>query len=864
MQNIPLQFGSRASLKQRRQGSVRCSAGQKIVFALASLLLILDTNACLAGKSLRVGIYDLPPVSEIRRAGVNAAGGTHEVSGFFPALLDAIAEKAEWNLIYLSCSRKECLESLSERRLDLLVAAPYEKDLAHTFHFTSETLIPTWAQVYAHAELAIQSWFDLNGREVGIVKDDPYNVEGRAIIERFGIKCKFIEFKGYQDVLIALEKGWVDVGIVDRFCALSLHMGENVVLTPIVFAPIELRFAVLRGQNEELIATLDYYLHTMKRDSRSVYYVLLNQFFGQSQQSRLPVWVLWGLSLGGGFVLLLIGMNLLLQQQVSLKTAELSQSNEELKHELLLRRAAENRMLESNRKFQILFEFSPDAILLLTGEGYIFDCNLAAESLTEYAKNELMQMSIQGLIWEKAGKASHQLLFKLFSADVYSIEVVFQRKHGGIFPAEVRTKSLELNGSRVLLFVIRDLTQQKKIEEEILRVRKLESINLLAGGIAHDFNNMLTAVLGNVSLARMYAKPGDRIAARLEAIEKAVMRARDLTFQLLTFAKGGLPVKETTSLISVIRDSCDFALRGSNVLCNMSIAEDLWPVDADVGQISQVLNNMMINAKEAMPDGGIIELVAENKLLDRSDDIPLRPGRYVLISIKDHGSGIPQEHLSRIFDPYFTTKTAGHGLGLATSHSIIRKHDGHIIVKSHPGAGAIFDIYLPASERELSKAADVKLIPTSGRGKILIMDDDEMIRNMASEMLSHLNYKVHKAKDGFEAIEAIRQATQTGKPFDAVIMDLTIPGGYGGKEVIKEVRKIDPQIKAIVSSGYSNDPIMADFAKYGFDGVVTKPYGIEKLSEVIHRVISFKAYASDDRSELRSGSARPASPNPQF
>ena len=837
-----MRFGRGNPLRKRSQHTGRFLATLEIVFVLMTLPLLLDAAVCLAGKQVRVGIYDLPPVSEMIHAGLNDAGRTQEASGLFPALLQAIAEKAEWDLTYVPCSRRECIESLDAGSLDLLVAAPYAKDLTRTYTYTRETVIPTWAQVYAHGELSIQSWFDLNGRAVGVVKDDLYNAEVRAVIERFGIACKFVEFKGYQEIFSALQNSWIDVGVVDRFYTMSLDIGENVVRTPIIFSPVELRFSVARGRNEELIATLDYHLHALKREPTSVYYALLNQLFGQPQEFRLPPWVLWGLSLGGGFLLLLLGVNLLLRQRVSVKIAELAQSNEELKNELILRRAAESALLESKRRFQALFEFSPDAILLQTVEGRILDCNIAGETLTEYGKDELLQMSILDLIVEEAGKTSLQLLCELLSPNVCSCDVFLQRKQGESFPAEVRSKSLELDGARATLCVIKDMTQQKKMEEEILRVRKLESINLLAGGIAHDFNNILSAILGNVSLAKMYTEPGDRISARLETAEKAVMRARDLTCQLLTFAKGGLPVKETTSLVSVTRDSCDFALRGSNVICSLSLAEDLWPVEVDVGQISQVLNNMMINAKEAMADGGIVELVAENKLLDSADNIPLRSGGYVLITIRDRGAGIPEEHLNKIFDPYFTTKTTGNGLGLATSHSIIRKHGGHIMVESQPDAGTIFRIYLPASKRELPKVVDADPVAIAGRGKILIMDDEEMIRDMAGDMLRHLHYEVHLAKDGLEAIAAISQATQAGEPFDAVIMDLTIPGGCGGKEVIKEVRKIDPQVKAIVSSGYSNDPIMADFTKHGFDGVVTKPYGIEELSEVIHKVISNRVH----------------------
>ncbi len=836
-------FGRGKPALQRRQSHARCMATVELGLILV-VLLLLDASVCLGGKQVRVGVYDLPPVSEIIRSGPDASGSGQEASGLFPALLQAIAAEAKWDLSYAACSRRECLEGLISGNLDLLVAVPYAKDPAPYLTYTRETVIATWAQVYAHSEVTIQSWFDFNSRALGVVRDDPYNEEVRAVIERFGIACKFVEFKDYQDIFKALQNGWIDVGVVDRLHAMSLEAGEKVFRTPIIFAPIELRFAVAKDRKEELVATLDYHLHALKREPHSVYHTLLNQLFGQSQEFRLPLWVLWGLSFGGGFLVLLVGANLLLRQRVSAKTAELAQSNEELKKELLLRRAAETAMLESNRKFQVLFEFLPDAVLLLSVEGHILDCNLAAENLMQYSRDEMSQMSIMDLLISEAETDPSLPPADLFSAEVTSRQMFVKREAGGVFPAQLGLKYVEFDGIRALLCVIKDLTQQKRMEEEILRVRKLEAINLLAGGIAHDFNNILSAILGNVSLAKMNTKPGDRISVWLETTEKAVMRARDLTSQLLTFSKGGLPVKETTSLVSVIRDSCDFALRGSNVLCNLSVAEDLWPVEADVGQISQVLNNMMINAKEAMTDGGIVELVAENKLLDSADSIPLRSGRYVLIAIRDRGTGIPQEHLSKIFDPYFTTKTTGNGLGLATSHSIIRKHGGHIMAESHPDAGAIFKIYLPASKRELPKATEARPVPVAGRGKILIMDDEEMIRDMAGDMLRHLQYEVHLAKDGPEAIAAIKQASLSGKPFAAVIMDLTIPGGNGGKEVIKEVRKIDPKVKAIVSSGYSNDPIMADFAQHGFDGVVIKPYGIEKLSEVIHKVISSQAHGS--------------------
>jgi PAS domain S-box-containing protein len=385
--------------------------------------------------------------------------------------------------------------------------------------------------------------------------------------------------------------------------------------------------------------------------------------------------------------------------------------------------------------------------------------------------------------------------------------------------------------------IARDITERKRIEEELLKTQKLESLGVLAGGIAHDFNNILTAILGNVSLARMYVKQEDKMIERLAESEKASLRAKDLTQQLLTFARGGAPIKETASIVELIKDSVSFVLSGSNVKCEFSIPNDLWMVEIDEGQMSQVINNLIINAQQAMPEGGIIDVSAENMTVGSEHGLPLKGGRYVKIAIKDHGIGIPKEHLQKIFDPYFTTKQKGSGLGLATSYSIVRKHDGHITVDSELGAGTTFTIYLPASEKEIPTSKDKEEESLLGKGRILVMDDEEVVRGVACEMLRRIGYEVEFARDGTEAIELYKRARESGQPFDAVILDLTVPGGIGGKEAIKRLLEIDPRVKAIVSSGYSNDPVMAKFREYGFRGVIAKPYKIEELSGVLRRII---------------------------
>ena len=383
-----------------------------------------------------------------------------------------------------------------------------------------------------------------------------------------------------------------------------------------------------------------------------------------------------------------------------------------------------------------------------------------------------------------------------------------------------------------------DITERRKLEEERLKVEKLESLGILAGGIAHDFNNILMAVMGNLSYAKMGMDRDSETYEVLQEAETASFRARNLTQQLLTFAKGGSPVKETASLSEVIRESGSFVLKGSNVRCDFTIPEDIWPTEIDVGQISQVTQNLIINADQAMPDGGVIKIKMENRLIEVKDALPLPDGKYIQVTIRDQGVGIPEKHLSKIFDPYFSTKDKGSGLGLATALSIIRKHGGHITANSKMGTGTVFYIYLAASEREMGEANAQEREFIKGHGRVLVMDDEEQLRNMAYLVLGRIGYSVALAKDGEEATEKYATAMKEGEPFDVVILDLTIPGGMGGRETIRKLKEIDPQVKALVVSGYSDDPVLANFRDYGFIGVVTKPFNLNKLSWVLHDVLT--------------------------
>ncbi len=388
-----------------------------------------------------------------------------------------------------------------------------------------------------------------------------------------------------------------------------------------------------------------------------------------------------------------------------------------------------------------------------------------------------------------------------------------------------------------VVLVFRDETAHRRLEEQTLRNQKLEALGVLAGGIAHDFNNILTGVMGNVSLALLQLSDATPARTRLEEAERALQRAQGLTQQLLTFARGGTPVLQPVSVGVLVREAVSFALAGSNVGSQLVVPDDLWPVEVDEAQIGRVLHNLVLNAEEAMPDGGTVLVRVSNRPMGPGNDHQLREGRYVRISVRDHGQGIDPQVLPRIFEPYFTTKTHGSGLGLSVCYSIVNSHQGALVVEAEPGKGSCFFVYLPAGDLFVEEVPTALPTLVGGTGRVLVVDDEEMVLSVAAAMLEHLGYEPVTVSDGVAAIERYGRDADAGKPFDAVIMDLTIPGGIGGQEAVQWLLSIDPDLRCIVSSGYSDDPIMADFRRWGFRGVMRKPYRMEELARALEAVL---------------------------
>ncbi|AOS43740.1 Blue-light-activated protein [Lacunisphaera limnophila] len=508
--------------------------------------------------------------------------------------------------------------------------------------------------------------------------------------------------------------------------------------------------------------------------------------------------------------------------------------------------AAERALRESETRYRELFEQAVGGIYRSTPEGQFLTVNPALARMFGFVRAEEMiawaeQHAAQSLYVKPGRRDEFRTAFgPAGQLNDFESEVLV-RDGRTIWISEDAREVRDASG-RLLYYegFVADITARLQLEAEMGRASKLEAVGILAGGIAHDFNNILTVVLGNVTLAEADTEADSAISARLADARRATLRARDLTLQLLTFAKGGEPLKAAVELPELLRESAAFALHGAKARADFKIAPGLWPVNADKGQLGQVVQNLVINAVQAMPGGGLVVLTADNAEVGGDDAgvLPLAPGRYVRLSVADNGVGIAREHLAKIFDPYFTTKTQGSGLGLATVYSIIRKHGGYIHAESEPGQGTVFRCWLPAGGTPAAGAGPAEPEPPAPRrARVLFMDDEEPIRSMATIFMDRLGFECETAADGAEALRKYREAREAGRAYDAVVMDLTVPGGMGGREAMEHLRRLDPEVRVIVSSGYSRDPVMANHRAHGFKAVLPKPYGLAELGKSMNEVL---------------------------
>ncbi|MCH7574486.1 MAG: PAS domain S-box protein [Candidatus Marinimicrobia bacterium] len=503
---------------------------------------------------------------------------------------------------------------------------------------------------------------------------------------------------------------------------------------------------------------------------------------------------------------------------------------------LIMRARAEAALSEQAQILQQVHE----AVIVSDLNKMITFWNKGAQELFGYDSNDALNLQINFLIVDDEKEVGMDgARQEALQQGQATIEWRMRKNSGETFVARITLTPYKSQGGKTLGIIrtITDITQQRKLEEEQLRSQKLESLGILAGGLAHDFNNLLTGITLNVGTARV-ASQDPEVVERLRQVDVSIGQARGITQQLLTFSRGGSPILQPGDIRPVIREGIAFALHGTKALAKLDIEKDLDWVVMDENQINQVINNLTINAAQSMPSGGRVTVRVRNIRVRKNDDRPLSPGRYVQVSIGDEGTGIVPEVMDFIFDPYFTTKNIGNGLGLTSCHSIIEKHGGWISAESEVGRGSTFTFYLPASVSRERRAAESPKAVGNSHGHILVMDDDDMVRRGFQAILELLGNTVVTTGDGDGAVTAYQEALEAGTPFHAVILDLTIPGGVGGEGVLKRLQELDSEVRAIVCSGYATDPVMANFREHGFRAVLVKPFKEQQLHEVLDEVLA--------------------------
>ncbi len=1056
-------------------------------FLSVFILLILNVNAHADERKVRVGVYANKPLV------YQDENGEHK--GLSIDVLRFAALKENWKLEFVPCSWSECLQMLKkgENDIQVIIAKTPERD--KIYDFTSQSLYSLWAQIFIRPQADIESWTDLEGKNVAVHKDDLFSETFKKLIKEFGVECNLLEVGDYQSMLKLIKEHKADAGVFIQTFAEPYAIRGIVRRTPIMFNPVPIYYAFPKGKVPKLVTAIDRHLIMLKEDKDSIYYHSLEKIFGIEEGWAIPDWLKWALIVATSLMLLFLIVSMILKRQVKERTAELLLKTTGLEEEISARKITEEKLRESEEKYHQLFENESDAVMIFDAETIQFeDANKATLDLFGYSKEEFLALKVPDISAEKertirsvggitenlpgslhlperqlikkngtiflgeisAGhftskgrkkivgairdiserkKAEEEMLlhseimnrmtegtylvrmdgiivytnpkfeqmfgynpgemigrhasivnyptekkpeerareildvldkegewhgeiqnirkdgtpfwcyasvvafdhskhgkvlvavhnditerkkaeekieqinesydrltdnaneaifmvkvegeggrvvylnpaaeriFGYTQADwdsdpAFGFKVIhpdYAEKHGQILKDLTASKKTIKNailgwiakdGRKVILeytiipiidekgeiiyfeSIGRDITEYKKAEEELQKMHKLESTGILAGGIAHDFNNLLAAIRNNVYLSKTLVDRESSVYESMESTEKIIQRATNLTQQLLTFARGGAPVKKTAAIVELINESAEFVLKGSNVNCEYKGENDLCSVEIDEGQINQVIHNLILNACQSMPKGGTIRISTENSNLSSDAGLPLQEGKYVKIVIQDEGAGIAEEQLKNVFDPYFSTKEMGRGLGLSIVYSIIKNHNGHILVESEPGVGTTFTMYIPASDKKIEEKETVEDTFIAGEGKILLMDDEEIIRETAEQLLTHKGYTVECAKNGDEAIELYNKALETSQPFDAVILDLTVRGGMGGKEAIRKLLEIDPDVKAIVASGYSNDPVLANYKDYGFVGVFAKHDKTEELGKTLHKVIN--------------------------
>jgi two-component system sensor histidine kinase EvgS len=760
-----------------------------------------------------------------------------EPTGFNVDLTWAIADEIGIDVEIVLDTWANTYGNLLKGNIDIVQGVFYSTQRDRILNFTQPHSVISHVIVTREGEFGeLETIEDLRGLDILVMQED---IMQNRIIE-LGMKDHTIPVKDQEEALSRLSRGEADCALVAelpaRYYFDKLDI-ENLKIRGEVFSP-DYGYAVLDGKNESLLLKFSEGLSTLK--ANGIYREIHNKWFGVYERGPSALQVIktfaYILIPIGVFVLLVLLWSQMLRKKVKQKTAE-------LEHEVDENKAAHKEIAAQFEWLRTTLRSIGDGVITTDRQGHVQLINRVAEQLTGWPRDEARGRGLSEIfhiIHEDTGKIIENPVTRVLekgSAVDLETQTVLVSRDGSRYNIADSAAPIKDEESRIvgIVLVFRDVTEDIRIQEEMQRTAKLDSIGILAGGIAHDFNNMLSGIFGYAQLAMESVDKNTQAHEYLDEILGIFGRARDLTQQLLTFSKGGSPKRETRDVKKIIEESVNFSLSGSKITCTYELDERLWPCNVDENQIGQVMSNLVINAQQAMPDGGTVIIRAHNREILNENEYLLKPGFYVEIAVNDTGEGISHDIKPHIFDPFFTTKQEGHGLGLATCYSIIQKHEGNITVQSEPGEGTTFYILLPRSpapERASDTDFPVTRTPLTGVGTILLMDDEESIREVLSHMLRSMGFSVIVQSNGHQVLEYCRDK-EARENLSAIFLDLTIPGSWGGKEIIGELRERLPDLPIFASSGYSQNDVMARPQEFGFTESLAKPFEREELVRLL-------------------------------
>lgn len=815
----------------------RCLTGAftKAVFAAYGLLCILlplgvpGGSMAAEGDGIKVVVLDASP------------GAATDGDAIWRLILEYVAEKESWSIEYRRGSLDEGLEQLKTNNIDLLTAVPHKHADKQSGLIAQEAVLSTWATVFTHMGLSVDSLIDLRDLKIGVVQGDFNNTETRGVLNGLGIALMLVEFKSGDELLKALESRWVDAAVVDRFYGDAKIREYQVVKTPIIFSPMDYRFAVSVAAGQSMLNVLDYHVRALKKDPSSVYNRYLERLSGEKSDRRLLKYFKYGLSTAVICLFAVTFHALILRHRVKARTSELTQINSDLKEALAKREKAEASIKASEEKYRRLVENAHD-LIIVAQDGVLRFANPAATNVFGY--NKLDEVSFASIVHPEDRRLAAQLdaieSNRAIQLSYHTFRALTQ--NGKVRWLQMNAVQIDWNKKPAALCIIRDITDAKHLENQLAQAQKMQAIGTLAGGIAHDFNNILAAILGYTEICRLKATQADDLHRDLDQIFKAGERAKDLVKQILTFSHQSENVKKPMEIKYCIKETLN--LLKATIPSNIQIRHDIQPVSAivmaDPTQIQRIVMNLCTNAAHAMQEtGGILEISLRNVEFDQTSagiHKQLEPGAYVALTVSDTGQGMTTETLQRIFEPYFTTKKLGEGtgLGLSVVHGIVQKLNGVIKVYSEIGSGSTFNIYLPRIEASPEPATRTAVErPSRGGETILLVDDEAMVLDMTREMLMNLGYDVVSESGGAEALNTFRSQPER---FDLVITDQTMPH-MTGKHLAQEMMIIRPDLPIILCTGFSASINEEQALSMGIRAFIRKPILRNELAAIVRRAL---------------------------